>query len=110
MATIEEQLASDLGAVFDDFPCTFTHSGTAYSGTMSSLTKNRNLDEGGFFPEFDAIFELKVGDFSSLPVAGQKITLTTCFDATLNGTVFRIDSVEQPDGAALRLTVKSLTG
>ena len=109
MATIEEQLASDLGSVFDDFPCTFTHSGTAYSGTMSSLTKNRNLDEGGFFPEFDAIFELKVGDFSSLPVAGQKITLTTCFDAKLNGTVFRIDSVEQPDGVALRLTVKSLT-
>ena len=62
-----------------------------------------------FFAEFDAIFELKVGDFSSLPVAGQKITLTTCFDAKLNGTVFRIDSVEQPDGAALRLTVKSLT-
>ena len=25
-----------------------------------------------------------------------------------SGTVFRIDSVEQPDGAALRLTVKSL--
>ena len=66
MATIEEQLASDLGHVFDDFPCTFTHSGTAYSGTMSSLTKNRNLDEGGFFPEFDAIFELKVGERASL--------------------------------------------
>ena len=96
MATIEEQLASDLGAVFDDFPCTFTHSSTAYSGTMSSLTKNRNLDEGGFFPEFDAIFELKVGDFSSLPVAGQKITLTTCFDATLKARCFALIQLNNP--------------
>ena len=40
--------------------------------------------------------KLKVGDFSSLPVAGQKITLTTCFDATLNGTVLRIIQLNNP--------------
>lgn len=110
MATIAQQLASDLDALFEDFSCTFSHNSTSYTGTLSAMTKKHNLEEGSFFPEFDATIDLKVSDFSSAPVAGQKITLTTCFDTKLNGTIFRIDSVEHPDGAAIRLAVTSLTG
>ena len=109
MATEIQQLSSDLDAFFADFECTFTHSSTSYTGTMSALSKKRNLEEGGFFPEFDANIELKASDFSSAPIAGQKITMTSCFDTVLNGTVFRIESVEHPDGAAIRLAVTSLT-
>ena len=70
MATEIKQLSSDLGAVLADVECTFIHSGTSYTGTMSALSKKWNLEEDGFFPEFDANIELKASDFSSAPTAG----------------------------------------
>ena len=75
--------AYDLMCTKYDFECTFTHSSTSYTGTMSALSKKRNLEEGGFFPEFDANIELKASDFCSAPTAGQKITMTSCFDTGL---------------------------
>ena len=72
MATIAEQLADDLDALFADFSCTFSHNSTSYTGTLSAMTKKRNLEEGGFFPEFDATIDLKASDFSSAPVAGNR--------------------------------------
>ena len=51
-----------------------TTDSNSYTGTLSAMTKKRNLEEGGFFPDFDATIDLKASDFSSAPVAGQQLT------------------------------------
>ena len=109
MATVAQQLAEDFDALIADFSVTFTFSGSTYAGTISEVTKGRTLEEGGMFPDLDAIITLKGSDFSTKPKAGDKITVTSCFDSSLNGLVFRIQTVEYPDGITIRLAVISLT-
>ena len=109
MATIAEQLGSDLDALFADFQVTFSHGGTSYTGTISETTKGRELDEGGMLPDLDAVITLKNSDFTTKPKAGDKITISSCFDTALNNLTFRVQTVEYPDGVSLRLAVQSIT-
>ena len=108
MATIAQQLASDFDAMKADFPVSITHNGTTYSGTMSAATKGRTLEEGGLFPDIDAILIMKSSDFTTKPKAGEKVLINSCFDCSLRLENYRITSVEYPDGAVINISIVSL--
>jgi len=108
MATIAQQHSSDFDAMKADFPVSITHSGTTYSGTMSAATKGRTLEEGGLFPDIDAILVMKSSDFTTKPKAGEKVLINSCFDCSLRLENYRITSVEYPDGAVINISIVSL--
>jgi|TARA_B100001964_G_C14005119_1_gene496772 hypothetical protein len=108
MANVAEQLDADFDAMKADFPVTITHNGTLYSGTMSSATKGRKLEEGGLFPDIDAILIMKSIDFTTKPKAGEEVLINSCFDCSLRLAYYRITSVEYPDGSVLLLSIVSL--
>jgi hypothetical protein len=108
MATIAQQLASDFDAMKADFPVTITHNGSIYLGTMSATTKGRTLEEGGLFPDIDAILVMKGSDFTTKPKAGEKVLINSCFDCSLRLQEYRITQVEYPDGAVLNISIVSL--
>ena len=109
MSTIAQQLAEDFDAVKSDFPVSITHNGTSYQGTMSAASKGRNLEEGGLFPEIDAILIMKSSDFITKPKAGEKVLINSCFDCSLRLQNYRITNVEFPDGAVINISIVGLT-
>ena len=108
MATIAQELASDFDSIKSDFPVVITHNGTTYNGTMSSATKGRTLEEGGLFPDIDAVLIMKSADFTTKPKAGQKVLINSCFDCSLRLQNYRITSVEFPDGAIIMISILAL--
>ena len=108
MATIAQQLASDFDSIRSDFPVAISHNGTTYNGTMSAATKGRVLEEGGLFPDIDAVLVMKSADFTTKPKAGEKLQITSCFDSSLQSQHYRITSVEYPDGAVIQISIVAL--
>ena len=108
MASIAEQLASDFDAMKADFLVSITHNGTIYLGTMSAANKGRTLEEGGMFPDIDAILVMKSSDFTTKPKTGEKVLINSCFDCSLRLEEYRITSVEYPDGAVINISIVSL--
>lgn len=90
------QLATDLSNVIVDLPTTFIYKSVSYTGVFTDLSLGNKLEEGGFVSEFDAQMFVLQSVFTTLPVAGEEITVSSA--------VYRIDKTSKsPDGAAIRL-------
>lgn len=82
-----------------DLPVTVTFSGTDYTGTMGEVTKEADMQDGGYLQQADAEVTIAQDDFSTAPVINDTFTINS-----VSYRVVRRD--DDPSGAGYRFFIK----
>lgn len=69
--------SDDFQNLRDEWPTSFTYRSTSYSGILSDIDQESELQEGGFLESCTSILTILLSDFTSnVPTEGELVTIS----------------------------------
>lgn len=118
--TNRDSATYDLLGMIEDHPVTFTWDGDEYEGTIGTLTKTEQLQEGGFLGDFDLVLVTSIlkrtaagvnelvprFDENELPAIGDTVVIED--PVTEVDTSYRVELVRRDEyGAGIHLGLRT---
>ena len=72
-----DQFADDYENMRDDWPTTFIYKNASYTGILSDVDVESELQEGGFVQSFDGSLRILMEDFEILPKEGDTLKINS---------------------------------